>query len=140
MSAQDIVERIASATGVDAATIRGASRKRAHVRARHATALALHRAGLSYSAIGRALGGQDHSSAIHACKRAAALEASDLVFAAVVAGRICPSCQRPATRVTSAPLLWCCGVGASHAYHHERGACIVLGRWSTRGDADEGHA
>lgn len=111
---QSIVERIASSTGVDAATITGTSRRHAHVRARHAAALALHRARLSYSAIGRVLGSQEHTSAIYACKRALIREAAD---------------------ITSAPVVWCCGVSTSHAYHHGASVCVVRGRWVTRGEA-----
>lgn len=135
MTPQDILERIASSTGVDVATITGTSRRHAHVRARHAAALALHRAGLSYSAIGRVLGSQEHTSAIYACKRARTREAADPAFAAVVGGLSCPACRQPATRITSAPVIWCCGVSTSHAYHHGASVCVVPGRWVTRGEA-----
>jgi len=122
MTPQDILERIASSTGVDVATITGTSRRHPHARARHAAALALHRAGLSYSAIGRVLGSQEHTSAIYACKRALAREAADPAFAAVVAGLscpACPACRQPATHITSAPVVWCCGVSTSHAGSRE---------------------
>lgn len=46
----------------------------------------------------------------------------------------CPSCGQPFIRTTSEPLVWCAGVVASHAYHHEGGVCVVRGKWVTAGE------
>lgn len=49
----------------------------------------------------------------------------------------CPSCGEPFIRATTEPLIWCAGVAASHAYHHETGVCVVRGRWVTTGEVPE---
>lgn len=47
----------------------------------------------------------------------------------------CPTCSRPAARVTEAALVWCVGVTTSRAFHHDDGRiCIPPGRWCSRGE------
>ena len=66
----DILDRVAADFGLDTSDLLGRARPAAIVRARHTAALLLRLdAHLSYPAIGRALGGRDHSTAHTAVQR-----------------------------------------------------------------------
>jgi chromosomal replication initiation ATPase DnaA len=67
-----LVERVATAFGVEIAELLGHRRTYLEVEARH-VAMALCRAelGLSYPAIARAFGGRDHTTVMHAVNRVA---------------------------------------------------------------------
>ena len=81
----DIAHKVAAALGSTVGDILSGRRWRAVVRARHAVALVLHRAGLSYSAVARILGMGDHTTAMAACQRAEQRESAEPDFAAAVA-------------------------------------------------------
>ncbi|MGH9153845.1 MAG: helix-turn-helix domain-containing protein [Acidimicrobiales bacterium] len=67
---RDTLAAAGAAFGVDAEVLCGPSRVRHAVEARHVAAYVLREvAGLSYPAIGRALGGRDHTTAMHAVAR-----------------------------------------------------------------------
>ena len=68
--AADGVETVAAAFGVAASELRGRSRQRHLVEARQVAMYVLREAtGLSLPAIGRALGGRDHTTVMHALER-----------------------------------------------------------------------
>jgi chromosomal replication initiator protein len=76
-----LVDRVASDTGVQRAVLVGPGRSAAVVRARFAIVwLARTALDASLSDIGRQLGGRDHTTILHAERRAAALRTSDPAF------------------------------------------------------------
>lgn len=48
----------------------------------------------------------------------------------------CPICGDAVERVSEAPVIWCCGVATSRAYHHAGRVCVRQERWATRGEED----
>lgn len=80
-----VVAAVALSLGSTPTEVTGGRRFAGAIRARHAAALALHRCGLSYSALARVLGMQDHSTAINAVARGHEREQSEPAFAAAVA-------------------------------------------------------
>lgn len=80
-----IVEAVAGASGVSAAAIKGARRTADVCRARFAAMFLMQEGGAVLAAIGRALGGRDHTTIIHGQRKAAALRQTDPDFAALVA-------------------------------------------------------
>lgn len=80
-----VVAAVALSLGATPTDVTGGRRFPGAIRARHATALALHRCDLSYSAIARTLGMRDHSTAINAVARGRERERNEPAFAAAVA-------------------------------------------------------
>jgi hypothetical protein len=81
---EQILELIAWHFDTTPADITGSSRRSEHTRPRYAAAKALRLNGLSLAAIGKVLGGRDHSTISNALGQADALMAADKAFAAVV--------------------------------------------------------
>lgn len=82
VNAARLVAVVAAAWGVSATDICGPSRMRHLVAPRHVVVyLARALLEMSYPAAGALVGYQDHTSAIHACRCAAARAASDVVYA-----------------------------------------------------------
>lgn len=81
---KEVIMRVASILGSSLGEVRGPSRAPRTSRARHASALALHRCKFSQSEIGRQLGGRDHSTAANSIARAQELEQKDRLFARAV--------------------------------------------------------
>ena len=82
--AKEVIMRVAAILGSTLGEVRGPSRATRNSRARHASALALHRCKFSQSEIGRLLGGRDHSTAANSIARAQDIEQSDHLFARAV--------------------------------------------------------
>lgn len=67
---EEIINSILGFYNVTREQVNSESRKGDIVRPRHILAYALHRKGFSYKTIGLMLGNRDHSTMIHACKKA----------------------------------------------------------------------
>jgi chromosomal replication initiator protein len=67
-AASDLIDYVARYFGIPRAQIIGDVRAKEVVIPRHIVMAILRTRGLSYPAIGRIMGGRDHSSVIHACK------------------------------------------------------------------------
>lgn len=93
--ANGIAREVFRLTGYKLETIRKKGRAQKVVRVRHAIAKALReRTEWSYPMIGRYIGRNDHTTAIHACNMAGEREASDPTFARLMnALRKCEPCQ-----------------------------------------------
>jgi chromosomal replication initiation ATPase DnaA len=79
-----LVERAAEITGISREELVGKSRLWDVAYTRFAIVQVAHESGRSLSQIARALGYRDHTSALHACRRAPGLESSDADFAELV--------------------------------------------------------
>ena len=83
----EVVTVVAGMLGATVANAIGGRKYKGAIRARHASALALRRLGLSYPHIAVVLGLGDHGSAMYACERATVREQDEPAFAqAVTAG------------------------------------------------------
>lgn len=82
--AQQAIEMASQVFLIPKADLLGQSRFRWHVEARHAIMAALHRRGMGPTAIGRRVGGRDHSTARYGIDRAEALALRDPKFAAAI--------------------------------------------------------
>lgn len=79
-----ILKRAKELFGVRPEDIVGPSRYSLYIPARFAVCTALSRRGWSYPQIGRFLGGRDHSSIIHAVRRAEYMESRDPEYASKI--------------------------------------------------------
>ncbi len=78
------LERVAGATGISVDQIRGSSRRTEVVLARHvAMYLLREEAHCTLAYIGRILGGRDHSTVLHGCRRVETIKDSDPLFRTV---------------------------------------------------------
>lgn len=66
---RDILLSVAIEHGLTVADLKGSSHSRPAVIARHEACYRLYKAGLSTTQIGRALGGRDHTTALHGIRR-----------------------------------------------------------------------
>lgn len=93
---RECVRIVAALLGASYDSVRGKSRHPATTRARWACMAALRRRGLSYPEIGRAMGGKDHSTVMHAVDIGEVRYASDLAWLLAVDEGV--RCDAPAPR------------------------------------------
>ena len=96
---ETLLQEASAATGITVHRLRGAERSRPISMARFAIFWTMREySGLSLPQIGKAIGNRDHTTVMHACRRAKALRETDLEFKALC-DRLEATARQPSLRV-----------------------------------------